>query len=78
MKKLLFLSCLLVLGSINLIFAQKKSWGVGIRLGEPSGISIKKYLGKNALELNVGRAYWGSWGNKYYNYYNYEGNAIAV
>ena len=32
------------------------NWGVGIRLGDPLGLSIKKYSGKNALELNLGRS----------------------
>ena len=46
-------------------FAQKKgapaggspkSWGIGIRLGDPTGITIKKYFGTNkAIEFNVGR-----------------------
>lgn len=38
-----------------------KNWGIGLRLGDPAGISIKKYIenGK-ALELNFGRtSLWG-------------------
>jgi hypothetical protein len=39
--------------------AQQAGWGAGIRLGDPTGISLKKYLndGKQAVELNIGRAY---------------------
>ena len=33
-----------------------KSWGIGLRLGDPTGITIKKYFGTNkAIEFNVGR-----------------------
>lgn len=54
------------------------NWGVGIRLGDPSGITIKKYTGTNAWELSFGRShiigrngYWDSyysdyWKDKYY------------
>lgn len=38
-----------------------QNWGVGLRLGDPSGLSIKKYLpGGRAVEFNVGTtSYWG-------------------
>jgi hypothetical protein len=38
-----------------------RNWGLGLRLGDPSGLSIKKYLpGGRAVELNVGTtSYWG-------------------
>jgi hypothetical protein len=35
----------------------QNNWGVGVRLGDPSGISIKKYTQNNAIELNVGRTH---------------------
>jgi hypothetical protein len=76
MKKILLLSILLLASTS--IWAQKKSWGIGLRGGEPSGISIKKYMGKNAWELNVGRTYWGGWSNKYYKNDSYQGNAISI
>lgn len=45
----------------------QKNLGIGVRLGDPSGITIKKYLSKNALEFNIGRSYpWygrGRWYN---------------
>ncbi|PCH65206.1 MAG: hypothetical protein COC01_10110 [Bacteroidetes bacterium] len=31
------------------------NWGVGIRLGDPSGITVKKYKGGRALEISFGR-----------------------
>ena len=42
------------------------SWGIGIRLGDPSGITLKKYLhdGK-ALELSIGRTHFFQ-NDKYY------------
>lgn len=36
--------------------AQPK-FGLGFRLGDPSGISLKKYFSANALELSVGRSH---------------------
>lgn len=43
--------------------------GLGLRFGDPTGISIKKYLSKNALEFNLGRSYDFYNGNGYYNNY---------
>jgi hypothetical protein len=76
MKKLFLIHCFLFFATFAM--AQKKDWGIGFRLGEPTGISIKKYFKKDALELNFGRAYWGRWGNKYYGYDDYNGNAFAL
>lgn len=44
--------------------SQDYNWGIGLRAGDPMGITVKKYLSDDrALELNVGRAfYW--WGHK--------------
>jgi hypothetical protein len=58
---------LLAVGSVQ---AQTLKNGIGLRLGEPFGITYKHYLPKNkAVEFIVGTAHRG-WGNKYYrNYY---------
>ena len=57
------------------------TWGVGIRLGDPSGITIKKYKGGSALELSFGRTallrgngyYKNNFNDWYYdNQYNYK------
>jgi len=43
--------------------AQNKNWAVGFRLGEPSGLNVRKYFGvANAFDLNVG-TYGGLYGN---------------
>jgi len=61
------------------IFAQKMSRGIGLRLGEPLGITYKLYLENNkALEFGVGTAV-SNWGGKYYensfkHYNRYDGN----
>jgi uncharacterized protein YraI len=40
------------------------NWGVGLRLGEPSGLTVKRYLSSgNALEISLGRS--SRWGYKY-------------
>lgn len=32
----------------------ERDWGVGIRLGVPTGITVKRYFGQNALEFTMG------------------------
>ena len=35
--------------------SQNQNWGIGLRLGDPTGVSAKKYLGaNNGLELALG------------------------
>jgi hypothetical protein len=43
--------------------AQEKSWAVGAKVGDPAGLTIRKYLSndKNAIEVNVG-VYGALWG----------------
>lgn len=41
-----------------------KNWGIGLRLGDPLGLTVKKYLVKGkALEFNLGSS--SSWGYDY-------------
>ncbi|GAB3274337.1 hypothetical protein GCM10027347_47160 [Larkinella harenae] len=66
MKKAL--SLLLFLGislAINhQTHAQTNNWAIGFRIGEPSGVNIRKYFGDNhAFDLNVG-SYGGIYGNR--------------
>lgn len=37
--------------------AANSSWGVGLRAGNLTGLTVKKYLGKSALEFNFGALY---------------------
>lgn len=48
-------------------------WGVGLRLGDPTGLSVKRFLGSNAVEFNAGRTAWiydPEWRFKHYNDFN--------
>lgn len=49
-----------------------QDFGVGLRLGDPMGISVKKYLGDNALEISFGSTvhYRGYDYNYFYNHDN--------
>ena len=42
---------------------------LGLKLGDPTGVTLKKYMDKNALEVVWGFPAWGgeSYGNRYYN-----------
>lgn len=44
---------LLFIGSFQLN-AQSRDWGVGVRFGSPTALSIKHYTGNNAIEGNIG------------------------
>jgi hypothetical protein len=51
---------LLVTGSVQ---AQYQNWAVGFRVGEPSGVNVRKYFGTNhAFDVNIG-TYGGLYGN---------------
>lgn len=51
-----------------------QSWGLGLRLGDPSGITLKHYKAGKAWELSVGRTrYWykDDWyGKRFYRWYD--------
>jgi hypothetical protein len=58
MKKYV-IGLLLFLGSSGL-WAQSYQWGVGLRVGDPTGISVKRFMGSHAWELNLGQTHvWG-------------------
>jgi hypothetical protein len=61
--KIVIVAILLTITSYS--FGQ--NWGIGLKLGDPLGLSIKKYNGNKAFELNIGRSYY--WGSSYYNNY---------
>jgi hypothetical protein len=51
-------------GSAKAGSGSSRNWGVGLRLGEPAGLTVKKYLsGNHALEVSLGRA--ARWGYHY-------------
>ena len=52
MKKLFII--IFIIFSIK-TFSQNN--GIGFRLGDPSGITFKRYTGGNAWEINIGRTY---------------------
>lgn len=65
MRNLQFvLIALLIIGSIT---AKAQGNALGFKLGDPGGLSYKKYMGDNALEINVGRTHIFSRSNWYYN-----------
>ncbi|MBL4753272.1 MAG: hypothetical protein JKY52_06715 [Flavobacteriales bacterium] len=53
LKGILFLLFIL---SAEIVFAQDadKDFSLGLRAGDPTGLTLKKYLGTNALELTIG------------------------
>jgi hypothetical protein len=56
--------------------AMAQDWGVGILLGDPSGLSVKKYNGEHAWEFSLGRTHLFSnsryYNNSYNNWYNHQ------
>ena len=57
-----------------------RNWGIGIRGGDPSGLTVKKYNDNTAWEFNIGRtAYWGrfSYYDAFYSYRAYEGYRLV-
>ncbi len=77
MKKSLLL-VLFVLATIT-VQAQSQNWAVGFRLGEPSGVNVRKYIGTNhAFDLNIG-TYGGLYGtNREYRSGRYKSVGLAI
>jgi len=74
MKYLLFL--LLFTFTTITAFAQANTWGLGIRLGSPTALTLKRYIGtRHALDINVGNGPWGFSENGYGAYRN---NGVSV
>ena len=51
----IFLFATALFFSIFTASAQNFDWGIGLRFGDPSGLTFKKYTGSNAFEINIGR-----------------------
>jgi hypothetical protein len=87
MKKTV-LSLVLLLSFFVTAQAQRRSsgssrnWAVGLRLGDPAGLNVRKYFGSNALEVNLGSTgtfYGGeSRSYTYRGYGGYRGAGIAL
>lgn len=77
MKKSHFIAIIFIFISIS-AFSQEKSWAVGARIGEPSGLNIRKYFDERAFEINIG-TYGGIWGqNRGYRKGTYNSVGLAV
>jgi len=46
--------------------AAAQDWGIGFRLGDPSGLTVKHYWSNKAFEVSVGRSLFFT-GNSFYN-----------
>ena len=70
-NKLLFVLALCLIGTTS--FAQQnKDWGIGLRLGDPLGLSVKKYLApRKAIEFNIGRTWRYNYSNAFYRHNDY-------
>jgi hypothetical protein len=87
MKKTV-LSLVLLLSLFVTAQAQRRSsgssrnWAVGLRLGDPAGLNVRKYFGSNALEVNLGSTgmfYGGQSRNyTYRGYSGYRASGIAL
>jgi len=65
MKRIIFIAVLTLS-----ITAHSQNMGIGIRLGDPSGLTLKKYMGSNALEFSIGRThlfYGNGWYDSHFN-----------
>ena len=56
--------------------SSRNNWGLGLRFGDPTGVTAKKYLGNGrALEFNLGSSsYWGyDYSDYFYSHRKYDG-----
>lgn len=66
---IIFVLGLFIIGHMANAQSQKSDWGIGLRLGDPTGITVKRYLGDRAFEFSLGRTNFFN-GNYYNNYFN--------
>jgi len=64
-KRLKLLAMSVVFFCMNSSFGQ--DWGIGVRLGDPSGLTLKKHMDGSAFEISIGRTHMFSNRNNYYN-----------
>lgn len=60
--------------------SQNKHWGIGVKAGDPTGLTVRKYNGNRIVEFNVGTSFrfgYGAYKEEFYDYYQFEtGNVI--
>jgi hypothetical protein len=80
MKKILaFCFLIALLGFSRPALAQYNNWAVGFRLGEPSGINVRKYFGDNrAFDINVGTFGGLYGGNRKYRQGQYKSVGLSI
>ncbi|HLP15124.1 MAG TPA: hypothetical protein VK470_02630 [Bacteroidota bacterium] len=63
---------LFVLGSLTSLHAQQRKFGLGVIIGEPTGLSAKLWTSsENAFDFGLGWSYGSDrWGGHYDGYYN--------
>ena len=70
MKQFLFFVLgLFLIVQVSTAQSQKSDWGIGLRLGDPTGITLKRYMGGTAFEFSLGRTHYFN-GNYYNNNFN--------
>jgi hypothetical protein len=76
MKLAALLALAIALSFGQTAFAQKDTWGLGLRFGSPTAFTAKRYIGtKNALDINVGNGPFAVYDN---NYGPYRNNGFSV
>lgn len=63
------LPSLALLGALLPAMASAQDWGLGLRLGDPSGLTLKKYWSGRAFEVNLGRTHFFGPGHYYRDHY---------
>lgn len=69
LKSMVLFQAMILLSSGNL---SAQNMGFGLRFGDPTGFTFKKYNGDKAIEISLGRTHWingNGWYNKHYNYW---------
>ena len=60
-------SILIVLSITLFSVTFSQDTGLGLRIGDLNGLTFKKYMGENAIEISLGRSNYFSDGDKYHN-----------
>jgi hypothetical protein len=55
MRKLIYVLLIMIIFQQKVSAQDAPNIGIGFRIGDLTGISVKKYFGESALEFNIGR-----------------------